>query len=107
MKINFESDVFYVEKADNFFKRFKGLMLRKHLAKDGGLLLKKCKSVHTCFMKFSIDVIYLDENFIVVGKESLAPYKIGKYFKRAKHVLELNKGVAKNIVVGMQMNFHH
>ena len=52
-----------IELAENFLSRFCGLMLRKNLPEGRGLLLAPCNSVHMGFMRFSIDVIYLDENF--------------------------------------------
>ena len=50
-----------VEEADTFLKRFLGLMGRSKLPQGHGLLLSPCSSVHMCFMRFSIDVVYLDE----------------------------------------------
>ena len=44
--------------ADDFRLRFLGLMGRSHLPKGEGLFLKKVGSVHTCFMRFTIQVIY-------------------------------------------------
>ena len=52
-----------VELADNFFGRLRGLMFRRQLPEGCGLLLAPCNSVHMLFMRFAIDVIYLDENF--------------------------------------------
>ena len=49
-----------VEEADTFLKRFLGLMGRGKLPQGQGLLLSPCSSVHMCFMRFSIDVLYLD-----------------------------------------------
>ena len=54
-----------IELADNFFKRLRGLMFRKNLSEGCGLLLAPCNSVHMLFMRFAIDVIYLDENFCI------------------------------------------
>ena len=54
-----------VELADNFFKRLRGLMFRKRLEQGRGLLLAPCNSVHMLFMRFAIDVVYLDENFCI------------------------------------------
>ncbi len=48
-----------VETADSFWRRFLGLMGRKSLGPDRALLLSPCSSVHMCFMRFPIDVIYL------------------------------------------------
>ena len=54
-----------VELADNFLKRLRGLMFRKRLEQGRGLLLAPCNSVHMLFMRFAIDVVYLDENFCI------------------------------------------
>ena len=78
--------------ADSFSLRFRGLMMRSELAPGEGLLLKNCSSIHCFFMRFPIDVIYLDKEMKVVGKETVEPWRIGKLFKGARHVLELGKG---------------
>lgn len=54
-----------IEIADGFFKRLLGLMGRKKMPQGHGLLLSPCNSVHMLFMKFPIDVVYTDENFVV------------------------------------------
>ena len=54
-----------VELATNFFERLRGLMLRPKLDAGRGLLLAPCNSVHMGFMRFAIDVVYLDEDFRV------------------------------------------
>ncbi len=50
-----------VEIADTFLSRLKGLLGRKKIEKDYGLLLKPCASIHMFFMKFPIDVFFLKE----------------------------------------------
>lgn len=55
-------DVIRVEVADSFLRRFCGLMLRRALPADGGLLLAPCASIHMCFMRFAIDAVYLDDD---------------------------------------------
>ena len=56
---------FQLEMADTFMKRFLGLMGRKKIPNGRGLLIKPCNSIHMFFMRFSIDAVYIDENFIV------------------------------------------
>ena len=51
--------------ANNFFKRFLGLMGKKKLPGGEGLLIAPCKSIHMCFMRFSIDAIFIDKNFVI------------------------------------------
>lgn len=55
-----------VERARTFWSRFRGLMLRRALAADAALLLAGCASVHTAFMRFAIDVLYLDAGGVVL-----------------------------------------
>lgn len=55
-------DVIRAEVADSFLRRFRGLMLRRALPADGGLLLAPCASIHMCFMRFAIDAVYLDDD---------------------------------------------
>ena len=54
-----------VELADNFWKRFCGLMFRRRLAENRGLLLAPCDGVHMLFMRFAIDVIYIDKDLCI------------------------------------------
>lgn len=92
--------------ADSFLSRFKGLMLRRNIETNEGLLLKKCNSIHTFFMRFTIDVAYLDKDFLVIDKETLKPWRVGKILKGVKHVFEtgensldmINKGDKLNII---------
>ena len=88
--------------ADTFFTRFKGLMLRKALLPGEGLLLKNCSTIHCCFMRFPIDVVYLDDNMQVVGVETVKPWRLGHIFRGAKHVLELEVGKARELAPGMR-----
>ena len=76
--------------ADNFWKRFCGLMFRKSFPGGWGLLLTHCNSVHTMFMRFPIDVIYLDNNGkIVKCIEHLKPWRFSFGGPEAVHCLEL------------------
>ena len=54
-----------VEIAKNFFSRLRGLMFRQKLETGRGLLLAPCDGVHMFFMRFAIDVVYLDKNFCI------------------------------------------
>lgn len=81
-----------VELAFTFFTRFKGLMLR-NAQPNAGLLLGPCRSVHTFFMRFQLDVVFLDEQLLVVGLvERLSPWRFSPHFKRAYYALELPAG---------------
>lgn len=81
-----------VERADSFITRFCGLMGRRELAPSHGLLLEKCSSVHMFFMRFSLDIVYLDKSFRVLYVETLKPWQLGSFVRGCTHVLELNAG---------------
>lgn len=92
-----------VKIADNFVTRFRGLMLRKALLPGEGLLLKHCPAIHCCFMRFPIDVVYLDEQMTVVGVETVRPWRLGGSFAGTKHVLELEEGRGSRLQPGMRL----
>ena len=92
-----------VSVADNFWLRFRGLMLRKSLAPGEGLLLWDCPAIHCCFMRFPIDVVYLDEEMTVVGKETVRPWRLGGRFAGARHVLEVAAGAAEAVRPGTHL----
>lgn len=90
--------VHHCEVATSFFARFVGLMGRANLAADQGLYFPRCNAIHTFFMRFPIDVVYLDADLRVIDVDaSLAPWRMGKPRFKAKHVLELPAGSAANL----------
>lgn len=89
--------------AHNFLKRLKGLMFTKELPSDSSMYIYPCNQIHTFFMNYNIDVLYLNEkNVIVAIDEDMKPSKIGKKVKGAVAVVELQGGKIKkfNIEVG-------
>ncbi len=72
--------------------RMRGLLGRADLASNEGILLRPAGSVHTFFMRFPIDVVFLDRDEVVVGiEESLPPWKTAGR-RGAKAVVELAAG---------------
>lgn len=51
-----------VENANHFVRRFMGLMYRKSMAENHGLLLTPCDEIHTFGMRFAIDTVALDRD---------------------------------------------
>ena len=90
--------------ADTFFKRFKGLMGKNDF--DDGLLFSNLtgSSIHTMFMKFEIDVYFIDEKGVVFEKASLKPWKFYKPKRKAKYILETKKGKL-NLKAGDKSDF--
>jgi len=82
-----------VKIAQDFMSRSVGLLNRSSLAEDEGLLIKPCSSIHTFFMKFPIDVLFLDKNGKVVSiEQSLAPWRLAGSIWAGYMVLELSAG---------------
>lgn len=66
-----------LELATTFWRRFKGLQLRRQLPAEAGLLLAPCSSLHTCFMRFAIDVIMLDRGGTVLQvRRGVRPWRV-------------------------------
>ena len=83
--------------ADTFFSRLFGLMPTKSLDQNSGLILEKCKQIHTFNMKYVIDAIFLSvDNTIIHIEHELSPNKMTKYFIKSSSVLEVAGGVALN-----------
>ncbi len=98
--------------ANNFFSRFKGLMFQSSLPENEGLLIEysthlPSKTVHGFFMRFPIDLIFIDEKKRVAEIGSLQPWKVYNPEKDCKWVLEVNKGFAdiKNVSSGDKLSF--
>ena len=46
--------------ADGFFSRLRGLLFAPALQPGEGLLIRPCAAVHTAFMRYPIDIVFLD-----------------------------------------------
>ncbi|GFR35337.1 DUF192 domain-containing protein [Thermobrachium celere] len=85
--------------ADNFKDRLLGYMFRKKPHYEA-ILFKPCNSIHTFFMRFNLDVLFLDEDMVVLKKiEGLRRGKIA-YQKNAHYVIETEEGMLEEIRVG-------
>jgi len=78
--------------ADTSAKRRTGLLKHERLEPGDGLWIVPCESVHTFFMKFPIDLIYLDKGRKVRKvKHALRPWRLSACML-AHSVLELPAG---------------
>ncbi|MEG2457902.1 MAG: DUF192 domain-containing protein [Bacilli bacterium] len=92
MYIIINNEKINIDKADSFFKRLKGLMF-VHNYKNC-LLISKCNSIHTFFMKFNINIVFLDKNYKVLKLiNDLSPFKIIFPVKDAYYTLETKKEI--------------
>ncbi|GAG21859.1 unnamed protein product, partial [marine sediment metagenome] len=83
--------------ANTFWSRLRGLIGSEPLAPGEGLLIVPCKAIHTHFMRFPIDVLYVDAgNEVVAIGHALPPWRFGRLYRPSRFVLELPAGAAKN-----------
>jgi len=72
-----------------------GLMFSERLQNDGrdALLIEPCNSIHMCFMRYPIDVLFIDANDEIVGQvEDIKPWRVTKIYWNARKALELPVG---------------
>ena len=94
--------------ARTFLARFRGLMLSAPLGPAEGMLITRCTSVHSAFMRYPIDVVYLDRNGVVVRcVPRLKPWRASLGAFGAAHVLELAAGAiaAYGIAPGARLEY--
>lgn len=84
---------------NTFFSRLAGLMFKKNLPIGSGIILKPCTQIHTCFMRFNIDVIFLDKDLQVLHViENMPPWRISPLFLKSYYTVELPAGTLKGRV---------
>jgi uncharacterized membrane protein (UPF0127 family) len=91
--------------ADSPLTRLRGLLGRDGLGQGEGLLLRPASSVHTFFMRFPIDVVFLDRALVVLGiTDDVDPWHAASR-RGAKAVLELPAGESarRGLTVGDQL----
>jgi len=88
-----ERELCLAEVAANPWTRAVGLLGRKGLHEGRGLWIRPCKSIHTFFMRFPIDVAYLSSDGTVVKTSArLRPFRLSMGGRGAHSVLELPAG---------------
>lgn len=82
------------ELARTLWTRFRGLMLRSAIEPGQALVIDPCGSIHMFFMRFPIDVLYLDRaDRVVRVQEGVKPWRVGPLYTRGAHyVVELPVG---------------
>lgn len=82
-----------VEQADSWGSRLKGLLGRPSIAANEGLHIVPCNSIHMFFMKFAIDVAFLDPELRVVKTiHEIKPWRATRLYSDAHSALELAPG---------------
>ncbi len=78
--------------ADRYFRRLRGLLGKRRLPPGEGLLLRPSFSIHTAFMRFPIDAVFLDHDLVVLKiSANLKPFRTASC-RGAREVVELAAG---------------
>ena len=100
--------------AESFFPKLAGLMFRKNLPKNSGLLLTEKNdsvvnsSIHMLFMRFDICVVWINSNYKVVDVKIAKKWHLAYFSKKpAQSVLELNVSREKDFLVGDQLKIEN
>lgn len=81
--------------ARTWLTRAKGLLGRDRLGEGEALVIYPCQSVHSFFMRFSIDVLFLNKDLQVIGiKPEMRPFRLSRHMWKARYVVEVLGGAA-------------
>ena len=79
--------------AQSLWDKAKGLLGQHGLAPGAGLYIVPCQSIHSFFMRFPFDAVFVDKSWRVLHLiEAMSPWRISPFVWRAKGVLELPAG---------------
>jgi len=94
-----------IKLANTFWSRLKGLMFQDSFGEHDGIYFTWSKSVHNCFVKFPIDVIFISKDYKIVKIiRSFKPWRFTRIYLTASHVIELPENtVTDSFNVGDQL----
>lgn len=79
--------------ADKFWPKFWGLQFKKSIPDDFAYIILGCRSIHTCFMRFNLDAVFVDRRLKVIKVyRNLKPFSVTPLVKDAFAVIELKHG---------------
>ena len=88
--------------AKTLIKKSFGLTILNNFKNFDGLLIENCKIIHSFFMKFSFDAVFLDKDLKVIATYSnFKPFKISKFYSKSNYVLELPQGTIKKLKINL------
>jgi uncharacterized membrane protein (UPF0127 family) len=99
-----------LEVADTFWTRAIGLLGRSRLEGNSGLWIQGSGSIHTFFMRFAIDLVFLDENLVVTKiVEKVQPWRMVWRGWKSASVIELQSGFVEKcpLSIGEQLHVDH
>ena len=93
--------------AESSIERMRGLLGRPQFDNDSALIIPQCNSVHTLFMKYTIDVVYLNKKGVILKiVRSLKPWRFSGCLK-AFYTLEMlaENSLHKELSIGQTLSW--
>ena len=96
-----------LEMKASFLGRLVGLLGKKGLKAGQGIVLKPCKQVHTFFMAFAIDVVFISKDFTVLKIiKNMKAWHFSPIVLKSLYTLEVAAGViAEDLKEGDKIKF--
>ena len=92
-------------RADTFASRGRGLMFTSELPLGSGLVIEPCSSIHMFFMRYPLDVLFLDrERKVLFMYRGIKPWRMSRIVRGARTVVELPEGTIER--TGTQIGDH-
>ena len=90
--------------ADNFFSRLRGLIGYPPLEAGSALWIEPCQQVHTHFMRWPLQVVFLDRDLHVVRViRELRPWRVSPWVRSARSAVELAADRAPQVADGNRL----
>ncbi len=96
--------------ADRMLSRMRGLLGTSELSPDQGLWIHRCNSIHTFFMNYAIDCVFVDSHLQVAAlKKNVRPGRIVFPVLGAQSVIEVKSGQIEKwgLKLGDQLHVGH
>lgn len=85
-----------VGRADGFFERIQGLLGKPQLRAGEALIIPSvCPQIHTFFLGYTIDAVFTNSSGLVIGLETVKPWRWSRMYPEASQVIELAEGVIR------------
>ena len=92
--------------AQSFGERAVGLLGHTNLESEQGMWIHRCNSIHTFFMRFAIDCVFVDRELRVVAiAENIQPWRLRAAWT-ADSVFEMKAGQAKRLQIALGEELH-
>lgn len=95
-----------LEMKDSYLGRLIGLLGKKGLKKGQGIVLKPCAQIHTCFMRFAIDVVFISKDLKVLKIiKNMGAWHFSPIVLKSLYTLEVAAGGITDLAEGDYVKF--